>query len=176
MLASPEIGLRPVGFLDPAERAASEHLGVPILGDISTLEQAVLEHRVEHAIISFSRSPPEVELDSLQRLQELGVSVSIVPRLFEGLPDRIALERVGALPLVSIYPPISRDWQIAVKYVFDRAIAGVAILVLSPLLILAAVGRAGVRRPAIAFPPTQGRARSPRVRHAQVQDHAWPTR
>jgi exopolysaccharide biosynthesis polyprenyl glycosylphosphotransferase len=140
LLASPEIGLHPVGFLDPAERATSEHLGVPILGDISTIEQAVLEHRVEHAIIGFSRSSPEVELESLQRLQELGVSVSIVPRLFEGLPDRIAVERVGALPLVSIHPPVSRSWQVAAKYVFDRAIAGVAILVLSPLLILAAVG------------------------------------
>ena len=140
LLASPEIGLHPVGFLDPAERATSEHLGVPILGDISTIEQAVLEHRVEHAIIGFSRSSPEVELESLQRLQELGVSVSIVPRLFEGLPDRFTVDRVGALPLVSIHPRVSRSWQVAAKYVSDRAIAGVAILVLSPLLILAAVG------------------------------------
>ena len=89
-----------------------------------------------------------MELESLQRLQQLGVPVSIVPRLFEGLPDRVAVERVGALPLVSIYPPASRDWQIAVKYAFDRAIAVVAILILSPLLILAAAGAlASVGRP-----------------------------
>ena len=138
LLVNPEIGLRPIGFLDAAERRGG--LAVPLLGDISNLEQVVVEHRIEHAIISFSRSPPEEELDSLQRLEQLGVSVSIVPRLFEGLPDRMVLERVGALPLVSIYPSIARGWQIAVKYGFDRAVAAVAILLLSPLLIAASAG------------------------------------
>jgi exopolysaccharide biosynthesis polyprenyl glycosylphosphotransferase len=137
--AAPEIGLRPIGFLDPAGAAPGE-LGIPVLGDISSLEQAVVEHRVEHAIIGFSRSPPEVELETMQRLQELEVPVSIVPRLFEGLPDRIVLERVGALPLVSIYPVVARNWQLAVKYGLDRVVAAMAIVVLSPLLILAAVG------------------------------------
>ena len=70
-----QIGLRPVGFLAASERGAEGDSAIPVLGEISSPEQAVLEHRVEHAIISFSRSPPEVELDSLQRLEQLGVSV-----------------------------------------------------------------------------------------------------
>ena len=148
LLASPEIGLRPVGFLDGAESGAYENSALPILGDISSLEQAAVEHRVEHAIISFSRARPEVELDSLHRLERLGVSVSIVPRLFEGLPDRVVVERVGALPLVSIYPSIGRSWQTAVKYGFDRMSAALAIVVLSPVLIAAAAGvLASIGRP-----------------------------
>jgi exopolysaccharide biosynthesis polyprenyl glycosylphosphotransferase len=146
LLAKPELGLRPVGFLDGTETGVEDDF--PILGDISSLEQTVLEHEVEHAIISFTRFSPEVELDSLQRLEQLGVSVSLVPRLFQGLPDRVVLERVGALPLVSIYPSISRGWQMPVKYGFDRAVAALALLLLSPLLIAAAVGvLASVGRP-----------------------------
>jgi exopolysaccharide biosynthesis polyprenyl glycosylphosphotransferase len=148
LLASPEIGLRPVGFLDRPERRTHGDSAVPILGDISNLEQAVVDHEVEHAIIGFSRYPPEVELDSLQRLEQLGVSVSIVPRLFEGLPDRVVLDRVGALPLVSIYPSTAGGWQTAVKYGLDRVIAALAILVLSPLLLIAAAGvLASIGRP-----------------------------
>ena len=140
LIARPEIGLRPIGFLHGAERGAAQNSTVPVLGNMSRLEDVVAEHGVEHVIFSFSDSPPELELDSLQRLQRLGVPVSIVPRLFEGLPDRVLVERVGALPLVSIYPAIARDWQIAVKYGFDRVMALLGIVLLSPLLLIAAAG------------------------------------
>jgi exopolysaccharide biosynthesis polyprenyl glycosylphosphotransferase len=141
LLARPELGLRPIGFLDGPARNVREGWAVPVLGDISKLEHAVFEHEVEHAIISFSRLSPKTELESLQRLEQLGVSVSIVPRLFEALPDRVVLERVGAMPLVSIYPSIAQGWQkIAIKYAFDRAVAALAILLLAPLLAAAAAG------------------------------------
>jgi lipopolysaccharide/colanic/teichoic acid biosynthesis glycosyltransferase len=63
-----------------------------------------------------------------------------VPRLFEGVPDRIALERVGGLPLVTIYPSDPTDWRVSLKYASDRIAALLAILVLSPVLIVATLG------------------------------------
>ena len=106
MLDRPEFGLRPVGFVDDDPLAVESELDVPVLGGTDDLERLIREHHVEHAVFGFSSASHDVELERSRMLQELGVAVSIVPRLFERMPDRIALERLHGLPMLSIYPPI----------------------------------------------------------------------
>jgi len=142
LLAHPELGLRPVGFVDPEPLEVEHPSGLPVLGPDDRLEQVVRENGIEHAIISFFNRPYDVQLGLLRALQRMKVSVAIVPRLFEGVPDRIALERVAGLPLVAIYPSSPEDWRVSLKYALDRLLALVAIIVVSPLLVLATAGTA----------------------------------
>jgi exopolysaccharide biosynthesis polyprenyl glycosylphosphotransferase len=142
LLAHPEMGLRPIGFVDADPLKVESPSGLPVLGSQDDLENLVREHRVEHAIVSFSNAPHDTQLGISRALQRMRISVSIIPRLFEGVPDKIALERVGGLPLVTIYPSDPRDWRVSVKYASDRALALLGIIVLSPLLLLAAAGTA----------------------------------
>jgi exopolysaccharide biosynthesis polyprenyl glycosylphosphotransferase len=142
LLAHPELGLRPIGFLDPEPLEVEHSSGLPVLGSDERLEQVVRENGIEHAIISFSNAPYDVQLGLSRALQKMRVSVAIVPRLFEGVPDRISLERVGGLPLVTIYPTSPRDWRLSVKYALDRVAALLAIILVSPILIVAAIGTA----------------------------------
>jgi exopolysaccharide biosynthesis polyprenyl glycosylphosphotransferase len=140
LLAHPELGLRPIGFVDADPLEVERPSGLPVLGSQDDLERVVRAYRVEHAIVSFSNAPHDTQLGISRALQRMRISVSIIPRLFEGVPDKIALERVGGLPLVTIYPSDPRDWRVSVKYASDRVIALLAIVVLSPLLLLAAAG------------------------------------
>jgi exopolysaccharide biosynthesis polyprenyl glycosylphosphotransferase len=140
LLDHPQIGLRPVGFIDPSGKPPPESGVLPVLGSASELESVVREHDIEQAILGFTDAPWEVQLDLLARLHQLRVFASIVPRLAEGIPDRMSLERIGGLlPLICVYPSNPRGWQIALKYAIDRVVAAVLLLLISPLLAIAAV-------------------------------------
>jgi exopolysaccharide biosynthesis polyprenyl glycosylphosphotransferase len=142
LLAHPELGLRPVGFLDSDPLEVERPSGLPVLGSPDQLDTVVKEHGIEHAIVSFSSATHDVQLAIARALHRMRVSVSIVPRLFEGFPDTINLERVGGLPLVTIYPSNPKDWRVSVKYTTDRLLALVALVLVSPLLLIGAVGTA----------------------------------
>jgi exopolysaccharide biosynthesis polyprenyl glycosylphosphotransferase len=140
MLESRELGLRPVGFADDRPLTVKDPADLPVLGSTADLERLVSEHRIEHAVLAFSRASHLDDLATSRRLIELGVSVSIVPRLFEGVPDRIALERAGGLPMLSIYPSNPKGWQFEFKYLLGRAAALVLLVLISPLLLVIALG------------------------------------
>ena len=139
LVERPGIGLRPVGFVDDEPLETQETPGCPVLGSVSDLEAVVTEFGVEHAILSFSRASHEEALTISRQLQLLGVAVSVVPRLFEDIPDRMTLDRIGGFPLLSIHPSNPRGWQFRVKYALDRIIATVAIVLLLPILIAVAL-------------------------------------
>jgi exopolysaccharide biosynthesis polyprenyl glycosylphosphotransferase len=140
VLERPHIGLRPIGFIDDEPMETLHTEGCPVLGPVWQLERLVQAHRIEHAILSFSRATHDEELAVSRQLQHLGVSVSVIPRLYEDIPDRISVERIAGLPLLSIYPSKPRGWQFKVKYALDRVLAAAALVVAAPIMLPAALG------------------------------------
>jgi exopolysaccharide biosynthesis polyprenyl glycosylphosphotransferase len=141
LVNEPQIGLRPIGFLDKEPLDADGHeLDLPVLGASWDLEQVIAEHGVEHVIVAFSTAPPPVVLDIVRRCWSQGVEVMVVPRLFEVEGRRTRVEHLGALPIVALSPSDPRSWQFTVKYAIDRVVAALVLLALSPLYAALAVG------------------------------------
>jgi exopolysaccharide biosynthesis polyprenyl glycosylphosphotransferase len=136
----PEFGLQPVGFLDndPLEMEVRT-TALPVLGASWDLERILEENDVEHVIFTFSTAPHAVMLNMVRRCRELGVSASLVPRLFEVSVERVTVEHLGGLPLLEMRPIDPKGWQFLVKYALDRVVAGFVILLLSPILITLAL-------------------------------------
>jgi len=148
LLAAPQLGLKPVAFLDkePLVDTAGE-LGVPVVGASWDLDEAIERFGIEQVIITFSTAPDDVLLRLVRRSEELGIHVSVVPRLFERMPERYSIDHVGGIALVSPRRADPRTWEFTVKYVVDRIVAGTALLLLSPvfaivsLAVLVSMGR-----------------------------------
>ena len=141
LLEHPELGLRPIGFLDKEPMDAQEGSSLlPVLGASWDLDRVVEEHGVQQVIVSFSTAPDEVLLRLFRRCEELGVNVAFVPRLFEKVTGRLTVDHLGGLPLIAARAPNPRGVQFAIKYTADRLVAGILLLVSSPLLALAALG------------------------------------
>ena len=138
--AHPELGLRPVGFLDKEPMVSKAPLDLPVLGASWDFDAVVAEQGIRHVIVTFSTAPTEVFVRILDRCDELGLRTSFVPRFFERTTERLVVGRLGGLPLVSPEPADPRGWQFGIKYALDRVAAAIAIVIFSPLLGALALG------------------------------------
>jgi exopolysaccharide biosynthesis polyprenyl glycosylphosphotransferase len=157
LLRHPELGLAPVGFLDK-EPLEEPGLPLPVLGASWDLERLVEQQGIEHVVVAFSTAPSEVLLREVERCEELGVSVSLVPRLFERVSGRLSVEHVGGLPLLSVRRADPKGLQFAVKYAIDRIVAGLLLFLTLPCFALLALGTLiSVGRPIFFRQPRFGR-------------------
>jgi exopolysaccharide biosynthesis polyprenyl glycosylphosphotransferase len=136
LIERPELGLDPVGFLDkdPVE-LEPQTPGLPVLGGSRDLEKVIRDHTVDHVIFTFSTAPHDVLLRMISRCQDLGISVSIVPRLFEKVTTRSKLDHLGGLPLLSLHSVDVEGWQLRLKYALDRILAALLVVLTLPLLL-----------------------------------------
>ena len=132
----PELGLVPVGYVDDDDDL---DFGLPHLGQLDALPRLVAMGRVDRVMVAFSRVHHEELLEVLRVCRDSGIAVDVVPRLFEFLDGARTMDQIGGLPLLSIDIPIfSRPSHLA-KRVLDIFGAGLALLMLSPMLIAIAI-------------------------------------
>ena len=81
------------------------------------------ETGVRKLIVAFS-SVADARISRLiQRCQELGVEVSVVPRMFDTINNRVGYDTVGGLPLMSFTTRRSQGDAVRVKHAIDRVFA-----------------------------------------------------
>ena len=137
LLEDPDLGLRPVAFLDKEPLADTRTtLGLPVAGASWDLDEAIERYGIEQVIVTFSTAPEEVLLRLVRRCEAQGVAVAIVPRLFERMPEQLAIDHLGGLPLITPRRTDPKDWQFDVKHAIDRIIGGIILLLLSPLFLV----------------------------------------
>ncbi len=152
-----QFGLVPVGIVDDDVH----HVGspdLPWLGRFRDLAGVIEAQQIDRVIIAFSRASHEQLLESIRACRDAGVSVDVVPRLFEFLDGVRALEQVGGLPLLSIGAPMLTSASMAAKRVLDIG-GSLALLVLfSPLMIAIAIAiKLESRGPVFFRQPRAGR-------------------
>ncbi|HEY4897160.1 MAG TPA: sugar transferase [Solirubrobacteraceae bacterium] len=137
----PEYGLAPIGFIDADPRSVAEVGGrdIPILGTLEDLDETVARTGVRRLIVAFSSAADARVSRLIQRCQELGVEVSVVPRMFDTINDRVGYDTVGGLPLMSFNAVDPKGLQFTVKHGLDRVLALVLLIVCLPIILCAAI-------------------------------------
>jgi exopolysaccharide biosynthesis polyprenyl glycosylphosphotransferase len=148
MRVRPELGYRVIGIVDPvfgtpqidAPLSAASFEGVPVIGDLQGLPEAIRESGANEVIISDPNVPGEALFEvMIQTGRRRGVEFRIAPTLLNCLPSKTEIDQVGSLPMVTLFrSPLSNTARIA-KRGSDLIIASLALLVLSPLWLLIAL-------------------------------------
>jgi exopolysaccharide biosynthesis polyprenyl glycosylphosphotransferase len=134
----PEYGLIPLGFLDDDPRSIAEVGGrdMPVLGTVEEVDEIIAHTGVHNLIVAFSSTADARVSRLIQHCQKLGVEVSVVPRMFDTINNRVGYDTVGGLPLMSFQRVDPKGLQFAVKYAIDRGLAAIILLALAPLIVL----------------------------------------
>jgi exopolysaccharide biosynthesis polyprenyl glycosylphosphotransferase len=131
----PEYGLVPVAMLD---HESSMTPGALPVGTPDELVEAAAAVHAQHVILAFARAPDHTLVEHLRHCEAAGLEVSVVPRFFESIVERMELQRIGALPLMALHNVDPKGWQFGVKYGLERLVGAILIVLLAPLLLLVA--------------------------------------
>jgi exopolysaccharide biosynthesis polyprenyl glycosylphosphotransferase len=152
-----QFGLVPVGIVDDEVHDVGSP-DLPWLGRFADLDTIIEAQAIDRVIIAFSKASHEQLLESIRACRDAGVTVDVVPRLFEFLDGVRALGQVGGLPLLSIGAPMLTSASIAAKRVLDAVGSLTLIVALSPLMIAVAVAiKLESRGPVFFRQPRAGR-------------------
>lgn len=113
--------------------------GSPIVGTIEDVPRLCMELDIDRVLIGFSRTHPGDLVEQLRPLQGK-VAISIVPRYFELLSWRSQVDDLCGLPMIDVAPPALSLSARTVKRTVDIAVASFGLIVLSPVLLVSAIG------------------------------------
>lgn len=138
--ARPDLGYQVVGFLDTDPSRASTNIGpFQALGTLDNLDEAMDANTIDEVIITL----PWTMHGRIQRLmaecERHGVPVRIVPDLFQMTLSKVEVDNLNGIPLMGIREPVLRDWQVLTKRALDVVLAGLGLIVLSPIILVTAV-------------------------------------
>lgn len=113
--------------------------GPLLLGELDDLAAIVARKRIDHVFVAFSHRGDAATAEALRTCDAIGVHTLIVPRLFDILGDRPRPLVVGSLPLHEVRPVEGRNAREPVRRIIDVTIAAVALILLSPVVIVVAL-------------------------------------
>ena len=113
--------------------------GAPVVGTADDLEQALRERPVDQVILALPSEDMPLMKSLMERLALHTVDVKIVPDLFQYVTLYGGLEEFGGLPIVSLQAGPLEGWNLVAKRAFDVLFSALALLILSPLILLTAL-------------------------------------
>jgi exopolysaccharide biosynthesis polyprenyl glycosylphosphotransferase len=123
-----------VGYVDDDPKDPSG-----CLGPLAQLAELCDSRSVDHIVVAFSRASAEDIVEALRPVQGR-LPISVVPRLFDVVGATAGThDLVSGYPAISVAPAMSGRWQRAAKRTIDIVGAAVALVLGSPVLVVAAV-------------------------------------
>ena len=139
--ANPEWGYEVCGILDDRVPVGAVYKGVRVIGEIDTLSTMLPENELDEIGITLSLSDYD-RLEAIVNIcEKSGVHTKFIPDYNSVIPSRPYLEDMDGLAVVNIRRvPLTNLVNKALKRIVDIFGASVAIILFSPVMLLAAVG------------------------------------
>ncbi len=140
LIAQPELGYRVVGFLDDDPAKSGADIGpIRALGALDALPQAIAENDISQVIITLPWQYHRKVIRLVTEAEQSGVRARVVPDLFQLSLGGVDVEAINGIPLISVKGSALTGFNQALKRTVDVLIAGVALLLISPLWCLVAL-------------------------------------
>lgn len=133
------IGYSIVGFLDDNLEKGHKIFNSEVVGNLSDLEHLILNKPLDRVVITISPRSYNI-LDIVQSCEKHGVKAVIIPEFSKYFPARPNIDMLDDIPIIDVrYVPLDNIYKKFLKRVFDCISATMAIIILSPIIILTAI-------------------------------------
>ncbi|NOZ27370.1 MAG: undecaprenyl-phosphate glucose phosphotransferase [Chloroflexi bacterium] len=140
LVAQPEYGYRVLGFLDDNPERGRRDIGpFKALGGIDNLTRILSTYRVDEVIVALPWQYHGRIARVISEAGRAGVRVRIVPDLLQLSLNRVHLDQVAGIPLLSVREGTLTSWDRLIKRAMDITIAGLGTILLAPLMALIAL-------------------------------------
>ena len=129
--------LRVVGYVD--EDAIVGAGRARFLGHLGDIEAIVGEHAIDTVVFAFSHARDSELVSAVERCRAAGVTVAVVPRMFQEFHQRYATRRVGGMPMLVAAPRLHEAHRPAISRVIDVAVSLTCGLFALPLFLVIAL-------------------------------------
>ncbi|WP_395308260.1 sugar transferase [Mycobacterium sp. AMU20-3851] len=133
-----EYGLKVEGFVDNGEGFAAEE-NVPFLGRLADLDMAVVTTGADTVLLADGNFDERALMDAVRTKVCRTTELLVVPRMHHFHTQTGTADHIGSIPIMRIRNPNLGGPARLIKRVFDIAVSATALLVLLPVLALAAL-------------------------------------
>ncbi len=122
-----------VGYISLLPR---DQNGLRSLGELHELPEILGNERVQEVIIADPDFPQDKAVELVDVCHRRGVTVHVAPSTMEILIDRAEFAPGHTVPLFTLRPPVFEGIDFALKRIFDLVLSIVALIILSPILLM----------------------------------------
>jgi exopolysaccharide biosynthesis polyprenyl glycosylphosphotransferase len=109
-----------------------------VVGTLDTLFQSTRQHFVDEIFFTTACERGIVQ-DVLQQARTHGVDLRVVPDMYDGLAWNSPIEYIGQFPTIPLHRGHVPEMGLLLKRVMDMVMAGLTLVILSPVLLAIAV-------------------------------------
>jgi Undecaprenyl-phosphate glucose phosphotransferase len=130
--------LRFIGIADDRARF-TPIADLPMLGDLRSLCEMARRGELDQVLISGAKFTPKRLEQIVDGLSEVAVDVSLIPPQAVELAPNYRVNLLGTVPVLTLWQRPFRDMNQVVKRAEDLVLSSIALVILSPILLLTAV-------------------------------------
>jgi polysaccharide biosynthesis protein PslA len=119
----------------------NEGIGMPLqqYGSADTLERIIDREHIELVVIALGKNDQDHAEKIIQRLSDKDVEIKIIPDMLDILSGSVKTSNLFGALLIDIHTGLMPEWQMHIKRLIDVVCSTLALVLLSPLLLYAAI-------------------------------------
>ena len=139
--AQHDTGLRICGVFDDRSDDRSPDLvaGYPKLGTVDDLVEFARRTKLDLVIFTLPISAETRLLEMLRKLWILPIDIRLAAHMSKLKFRPRSYSYIGVVPVLDVFDRPIADWDIVIKWVFDKVVATLALILLSPLMLATAI-------------------------------------
>jgi len=136
---NPQPGTALIGYINIEDKPLQEDIPLSFLGSLGSLDEVIEAKQIDTVVLAIHSDSHKLLEEIMIRLSYSSVTVKALPDLYDLISGSVRTRNILAPVLITINPQLLPDWQKVSKRAIDILASSLAILILSPLYLFAAI-------------------------------------